>query len=151
MPYKMSKKENIPNNGATIIRPTEHRLTELQPAKRPSVREETPRFKTEDFHRYQNNNSLPPLRSILRKKPSGKEHDPIPRITSSQEDKERALTAAQIASVRYIGIKNTVDIGRYITIMMDTSYKMASLAIWLYQSRQPTPALPRKVAVRTVQ
>ena len=149
-PYQISKKENIPNNGATLVRPTEHRLTELQPAKRPSVREETSRFKAEDFHRYQTKASLPPVRSILRKK-LDTEH-PTPRCNPNQEAKEKVLTAAQISSVRYIGIKNTVDIGRYITIMMDTSYKMASLAIWLYQSRQPQPTpVPRKVAVRTVQ
>lgn len=149
-PYQISKKENIPNNGATLVRPTEHRLTELQPAKRPSVREETSRFKAEDFHRYQTKASLPPVRSILRKK-LDTEH-PTPRSNPNQEAKEKVLTAAQISSVRYIGIKNTVDIGRYITIMMDTSYKMASLAIWLYQSRQPQPTpVPRKVAVRTVQ
>ena len=54
--------------------------------------------------------------------------------TEEDTRKKTALSAGRIAITRCAKLTNAVDLGRYVTVMMDTSYKLASLAIFLYQN-----------------
>ena len=61
---------------------------------------------------------------------------------------ETVIAAGRIAIARCAGFNNAMELGRYVTVAMDTSYKIASLAIFLYQNARMTP---RQVPVRTIQ
>ena len=61
---------------------------------------------------------------------------------------ESAIAAGRIAIARCAGFNNAMELGRYVTVAMDTSYKIASLAMFLYQNARMKP---RQVPVRTIQ
>ncbi|KAL5248254.1 hypothetical protein ACHWQZ_G017436 [Mnemiopsis leidyi] len=61
---------------------------------------------------------------------------------------ESVIAAGRIAIARCAGFNNAMELGRYVTVAMDTSYKIASLAMFLYQNARMKP---RQVPVRTIQ
>ena len=71
------------------------------------------------------------------------------RSEALKELKEESVIAAgRIAVARCAGFNNAMELGRYVTVAMDTSYKIASLAMFLYQNARMKP---RQVPVRTIQ
>lgn len=55
------------------------------------------------------------------------------------------IAAAPVLVARCGRANAAVEMGRYVTVMMDTSYKLAALALHLYRRQ------PRQVPVRTIQ
>jgi len=83
-----------------------------------------------------------PLRDMKQEK--------VSREALAQLQSESAVAAGRIAVARCAGFNSAIDLGRYITVVMDTSYKLASLAIFLYHNATARQ-IPRQVAVRTIQ
>ena len=107
----------------------------------------------------------PPTHAQHHPPPTHAQHHPPPTHPNTHKDKavpsqsdtdhhrlmSAAGAAARVAVAQCAKFNNSVDLGRYVTVMMDTSYKLASLAIFLYQNgTTPPSSTPKKVPLRTI-